>query len=125
MIYAGACVMLGLGAQTAAVATVVGEVTNPLQNIWFCCKDIPGLSEDYAALSPYFTYTFVIVRCVVTPLWSVDVIWFCTFMPNRFGAWGPIFAILCVAVNIGGILWARGLWNGYAEFLKKQETKGD
>eukprot|EP01047_Picozoa_sp_COSAG01_P091428 COSAG01_NODE_23027_length_831_cov_1.120219_1_plen_53_part_10 len=50
---------------------------------------------------------------------QVDVVYFCAFQPNAFGLWGIIFAVLCVAINIGGILWARGLWRGYRKFLAK------
>ena len=57
------------GALTCAVATVVGEVTNPMQNVWFLAKDT-GAAALHAALSPVFTYFFVFVRVVLTPLWS-------------------------------------------------------
>ena len=46
---------------------------------------------------------------------------FCAFKPNEFGAWGPVFAFLCVCVNFGGIYWAYGLWSGYRKFKAKQE----
>jgi len=72
-LYAASCLYLGIGAETAAVATVVGEVTNPMQNIWFISKDV-GRMDVYGALSPVFTYFFIIVRCILTPLWSADVI---------------------------------------------------
>ena len=72
-LYAGTCLYLGIGAETAAVATVVGEVTNPMQQLWFISKDV-GQLEFHGKLSPIFTYFFVIVRCVLTPIWSVDVI---------------------------------------------------
>lgn len=48
------------------------QVTNPLQNIWYICKDVPSLSHIYSALSPVFTYLFVGVRMIITPLWSVS-----------------------------------------------------
>jgi hypothetical protein len=54
---------------------------------------------------------------------QVDVVYFCAFQPNAFGLWGIIFAVLCVAINIGGILWARGLWRGYRKFLAKGTDK--
>ena len=118
--YVTSCLALGIGAETAAVATVVGEVTNPMQNAWFLSKDV-GRLDIHAALSPAFTWFFVVVRCVLTPLWSADVVWFCAFRPNGFGAWGPVFAALCVLVNIGGMLWAQKLWQGRARFLAKQK----
>lgn len=46
---------------------------------------------------------------------------FLTITPNKFGAWGPVFAFLCVCVNLGGIYWAYGLWAGYRKFKAKQE----
>ena len=55
------------------MATVVGEVTNPMQQLWLISKDV-GQLEFHNKLSPVFTYFFVIVRCVLTPLWSSDVI---------------------------------------------------
>lgn len=118
--YAAACLMLGRGGQTAAVATVVAEITNPLQNTWFICKDVPELSGLYARLSPVFTYSFLTVRCLLTPIWSADIIWFCLMQPNSFGMTGPIFAFICAGVNVGGFGWALGLWRGYQRFQAKK-----
>lgn len=88
--YASTCLWLGFGAETAAVAQVMGEMTNPMQNIWFISKDLNKMGI-YAALSPIFTYWFVAVRVILTPIWSADVIRFCAFTPNKFGVAGPLF----------------------------------
>jgi len=112
--YVGACLHLGVGAQTAAVATVMGEITNPLHNLWWISKDVPGLEDLYATLSPIFTYVYCIIRCLIAPVVSADVVYFLIGVPNAFGLEiSVVFAALCVLVNAGGIMWARNLWIGY------------
>ena len=117
--YAGACRHFGLGALTAAVATLVGEVTNPMQNVWLMSK-ATGNTALHNTLSPIFTYFFVATRCMVTPLWSGHIVAFCLRQPNAFGTtMGQAFALICVLVNLGGLMWARDLWRGHC----KHQTK--
>jgi len=123
--YIASCLHLGVGAQTAAIATVMGEITNPLHNLWWMSKDVPGLGDLYATLSPIFTYVYCFIRCVVAPTVSADVVYFLIGVPNAFGQTvGVAFASLCILVNVGGMKWSIGLWSGYQKFLSKENSDG-
>jgi len=122
--YLALCLWIGVGAQTAAVAIVMGEVTNPLQNVWFISKDVPALESVYLVISPIFTYFFIVCRCFIGPVLSADVVYFCVGLPNSFGlVVGSVFSVLCIGVNIGGLMWSRGLWQGYRKFRAKNANK--
>eukprot|EP00899_Mesostigma_viride_P009681 jgi/Mesvir1/18714/Mv12425-RA.1 len=117
------CQASGMGGATAALATLLGEITNPLQNMWYLAKDL-RYSRAYAMLSPVFTAVFISLRCAFIPLWSAHIIWYLlTQARPEMRVQGPVMSAMCFAINVGGFFWSWGLWKGYAKFQAREKTK--
>jgi len=115
------CLHTGRGIQTLCAAILLGEITNPLQNIWFFSRDI-GQTKLYNILTHAYTGAWIIARCIACPIWSLHIIWFLVAVPNAFPvAAARTMAFICAAVNIAGLLWTRQIVRKYERFLKRQK----
>lgn len=66
------CIRLGFGANTAFIGVAMGELTSPLQNVWFLLKnaryDFKWADRVFAPLSWVYSAFYVLCRSVVGPL---------------------------------------------------------
>ena len=66
------CIHLGFGANTAFIGVAMGELTSPLQNIWFLLKnlryDFRWADRVFDPLSWIYSAYYVLCRSVIGPL---------------------------------------------------------
>mgnify|MGYP006083994221 FL=1 len=100
--YAALTLYIGRGGLSAALATVLGEATNPLQGVLWISLRL-RLKRVVAVASPLFTAAFIVARCIVSPILCAPLIWTFTHDPRPAFVF---FGYACAAINLGGILWA-------------------
>jgi hypothetical protein len=117
------CLWVGRGLQTLCAAIILGEITNPLQNLWFFCRDI-GADVAYNLLTHVYAASWIAVRCFFCPIWSAHIVWFLLTAESAFSVPAArTMAFICICVNIGGFVWTDGLIKKYKRFLKRQKLQ--
>lgn len=105
-------------ATVMVISYLMGEITNPLQLTWQTSKEL-GYLDFYKKISPFFTVTFIAVRCIIVPYISyyLDLaIWYKTNLNTIFKV---ILITLGIGMNIAGFVWSCWLVTGYLKFRNK------
>jgi len=111
-----------IGGTAMLAAVLMGEVTNPLQCVWYLSK-LSSCTAVYQWVSPIFTGSFLVVRVLVVPVWVVDIVrgyvegW-------RRGELGGVYAVcwsaMSVAMMLGSWVWSWQLLTGYMRMRAKR-----
>lgn len=118
VLYLGASLHLGVGGISAIFVFFMGEVTTPLYNIFSVAKT---LKEDYAIasnilnlVSPFFTFSFVLVRSVISPVLIGYFLKNLLFESPAIPAPYRVFmASLVTCGMVGSQVWSYKLVKGY------------
>ena len=122
--YLFACLRLGVGGISAIFVFFVGEITSPLFNIFNVAKELkndhPLAARILEYVSPVFTFSFVVVRSLISPVligWFLYVLWFRSVgIPT---GWRVVMGI-CVALGLAGSqIWSYKLIRGW-----RKRTRG-
>jgi hypothetical protein len=119
------------GGVSYLVAAIGGEITNPVQSLWYLSKQ-GGYQRTYQFLSPVFTLLFVLFRVVLVPLIIYDLghnYYKQIIIEHNKIELNPIFPLtwfsMSVLMGLGGIVWSIQLVKGLIKFYtkKKQDPK--
>ena len=106
-----------------SLATLLAEVTNPLQLSWELARAF-GCEQVYDALSPPFTFGFAVCRGVLMPLAMGDIAVsiFC-----RDGAPAPpamrfAYGVFFVGIGASGV-WLAQLVRGFQKYRRKKRAQ--
>ena len=111
-----------IGGTAMLAAVLMGELTNPLQCVWYLSK-LSGCQWLYERVSPLFTGCFLAVRVLVVPVWVVDIVtgYMGGWRRGELGvwyAWG--WSAMSVAMMLGSWAWSWSLLNGYMKMRRKR-----
>ena len=126
MIFFGTGCYFRMGGYNCANMFLFGELTNPLQLVWTVCQR-HKLEKAADFISPIFTWSFIIFRCLIMPAISIyHLPWMWTNLPINnivLGVWTGIN----IALNITGFWWSYILWKGYQKkkHLVDQDTMAE
>ena len=112
-----------IGGTAMLAAVLMGELTNPLQCVWYLSK-LSGCQWLYQLVSPLFTVCFLAVRVVVVPVWVVDIVlsYMAGWRRGELGVWYACgWSVMSVAMMLGSWAWSWQLLNGY---LRKRQKRG-
>ena len=109
-----------------SLATLLAEVTNPLQLSWELARAF-GCEQVYDALSPPFTFGFAVCRGVLMPLAMGDI------AVSIFGRDGGAprappamrfaYGVFFVGIGASGV-WLAQLVRGFRRYRRKKRLKG-
>ena len=104
-----------------AVATVLAEVTNPLQLSWEMAKAF-GAADLYDSLSLPFTAAFALCRGLLMPLAMVDIGFFLhtRLQPDPTMKWA--FGLFAVGIS-ASVVWLGQLVRGFLKYRRKKAKK--
>jgi len=119
------CALTERGWPLIAVATLLAEVTNPLQLSWEMAKAF-GRSDLYDRLSLPFTLAFFLCRGVLMPVFMADMARFLLFSGQAHP--DPVLKST-YAVFLGGLaaslVWLVNLLRGFRRYrAKREESEG-
>jgi hypothetical protein len=117
-LYIAACLHLGVGGISSIFVFFMGEITTPLYNVFSIAKE---LKREYAVaskilnlVSPLFTFSFVLVRSIISPVLIGFFLKKLLFeSPAIPQAYRVFLASLVGLGMIGSQLWAYKLVKGY------------
>lgn len=119
--YLASSYLIDTGGYYAAWALFWGEITNPVMIIWsFARKN--RLMNFYKKLSPFFTYYFTIVRCLILPLASMVTCYYMYHDPMLSRKIKMFWISNAFALNGAGIIWSYLLCRGYMKLQAKQRV---
>ena len=108
-----------------SLATLLAEVTNPLQLSWELARAF-GMEQVYDALSPPFTFGFAVCRGVLMPLAMGD---FAVSLFGRADARAPpamrfAYGVFFVGIGASGV-WLAQLVRGFRRYRRKKRLNGE
>ena len=112
-----------LAGPAALAAIAMGELTNPLQCVWYLAK-LCGSGRVYGVVSPVFTVAFVGMRVGVVPWWVWEIV-------RQFGegwrrgevggGWAVMWSGMAVAMMLGSWVWSWQLSVGFLRWWTKRK----
>ena len=108
-----------------SLATLLAEVTNPLQLSWELARAF-GCESIYDALSPPFTFGFAVCRGVLMPLAMAD---FAVSLFGRADTRAPpamrfAYGVFFVGIGASGV-WLAQLVRGFRRYRRKKRLNGE
>ena len=103
-----------------AVATVLAEITNPLQLAWEVTKAC-GFRDAHDALSLPFTVAFAACRGVLMPLCMLDIAAFLATRKEADPTMKWCFGLFAVGIA-ASCLWVAQLVSGYRKYQRKKRA---
>ncbi len=111
---------LGVGGSSTAFVFFIGEVTSPAFNTFTVLNEIrreyqyPWAHRLFKVVSPVFTFSFILVRTVISiPLvvwYSTRLVWYSPAIPAAYRAG----MLALVAAGLGGSqIWSYRLYRGW------------
>ena len=127
-LYLFSSLKLGLGGISAIFVFFMGEITSPLFNIFSVAKELkhdhPLAARVLEYTSPIFTFSFVLVRSIISPVligWFLYTLW---FQSPRIPAPWRIFMGILVAIGLAGSqLWSYKLIAGFRKVRRAAKAK--
>jgi len=113
-----------------SAAIIVGEVTNPLQSIWFLSRE-GNHKKIHERISPIYTAVFIPIRIIVTPIWcgiiAYDLVLSSSPSSLQFRNSFPkihfFMVFSMIPMTMGGWVWSYKIWNGFKKFTKKLQLE--
>jgi len=103
---------LGMGGLSTIAALAMGELTNPLQAVWFLSKEM-GYFKAHYRISVVFTWSFTASRVLLVPPWVAHILYSYHSKPNALPLPTLVgWSILPLIVMFGGFLWSHSLIRG-------------
>ena len=108
-----------------SLATLLAEVTNPLQLSWELARAF-GCEQVYDALSPPFTFGFAVCRGVLMPLAMGDI---AVSLFGRSDTRAPAamrfaYGVFFVGIGASGV-WLAQLVRGFRRYRRKKRLNGE
>ena len=117
--------ILHSGGMSVLIALGYAETTAPLFTLWWVSKRAHW-DRIFAIVSPLFTVSFTIVRCIVLPYKSREMLpvflYGARYMPYT---WSFIWFMIFGLAILGGMVWTKQLVRGLIKYYKKHPTKMD
>eukprot|EP00455_Lapot_gusevi_P054414 TRINITY_DN871_c0_g2_i2.p1 TRINITY_DN871_c0_g2~~TRINITY_DN871_c0_g2_i2.p1 ORF type:complete len:279 (+),score=67.87 TRINITY_DN871_c0_g2_i2:104-940(+) len=117
----GSSLSYGRAAVQAMVGLFWGEVTNPLQSLFWLAKRTNNESM-VQFLSPIFTWGFLFCRVLALPYYAFATSFYLVTTSEPMVvpfAWRAVWAFLFCAAMFGSWLWAYALVKGYMKMKQK------
>ena len=111
-----------VGGVAMLAAVLMGELTNPLQCVWYLAK-LSRATQLYERVSPVFTFSFLAVRVLLVPVWVVDIVraYVGGWRRGELGAWYAVcWSAMSVAMMLGSWAWSWSLLSGYLKMRAKR-----
>ena len=126
LLYEGSVVWIGRGAWSVLLFMFFGEITSPVQQVWFISRRLkkgrPGAERVFNVMSPIYTVLYLLVRSVVGP----PILGYMTYK-----AWQDhelpllvrvIWLVCFVTGYLGSQAWSLMLARGFWKHLGKRRT---
>jgi len=110
-----------IGGQSMCVAQFLGEITNPLQSLWFISK-IGNHLKLYNFLSTPFTICFMLIRVIVLPpiVYEIILQYYYGAAIGKLSYFNYyIWSAMCASMMVGGWIWSYKLVKGLIKFRNK------
>ncbi|KAK9838479.1 hypothetical protein WJX81_001919 [Elliptochloris bilobata] len=120
--------LLQRGAQSALVLILLGELTSPLQNLWYFARYLKDRSQvaarAFALISPVYTYIYLLVRSGIAP---PAVVWLAYALVTSDGRIAPgyrwTWAVFAVLGTLGSQVWCYKLYRGLLKHSRAQRAQ--
>jgi len=120
------------GALNVMMIIWLGEVSSPVQNVWFIArrlsKQFPAAMAVYEATSPLYTVTYFLVRSLASPVALLALCWALVrdpaFRDGTLPYWVLVLWLSAMGMGLyGSQLWSRKLVLGYFKKRRKQQNQ--